>query len=69
MAILFVPGFMTDETIWDDCIEAFRPLGPIQHVDTSLDASIEEIAAARSALRRRNSCSSASPSAGTSHAR
>lgn len=45
MAILLIPGFMTDRRLWDDCLEAFRPLGPVQHVDTSRDGSIEDIAA------------------------
>ena len=45
MAILFVPGFMTDQTLWDDCIQAFEHQGPIHHVDTTLDSSVEGIAA------------------------
>ena len=44
MTILFVPGFMTDRTLWDDCIQAFEQHGPIHHVDTTLDSSVEEIA-------------------------
>lgn len=44
MAILFVPGFMTDQTLWGDCIQAFEQYGPIRHVDTTLGESVEEIA-------------------------
>jgi hypothetical protein len=41
MAILFVPGLMTDKTLWDDCIKAFEPYRPVRHVDTSRDGSVE----------------------------
>lgn len=44
MAVLLAPGFMTDASLWDDCLPAFSRYGDIRHVDASLDDSVEEIA-------------------------
>lgn len=45
LGILLVPGFMTDSSLWDDCLHAFDGFEPLRHVDTSRDDSIEAIAA------------------------
>jgi hypothetical protein len=50
MAILLVPGFMADATLWSDMTDALARFGPILHADLRHDASIEAMA------RRRRSC-------------
>jgi len=57
MALLLVPGFMADETLWNDMTAALARFGPIQHADLRHDTSVE--AMARRALA---SAPSSSPS-------
>lgn len=49
MTILLVPGYMADETLWDDVRARLAPFGPLVHADLRHDASLE--AMARRALR------------------
>lgn len=44
MAILLVPGFMADETLWDDMLPALARLGPVVHADLRHDTSVEAMA-------------------------
>lgn len=44
MSIVFAPGFMTDATLWDDCLPGLVAFGPFHHVDMTRDGSIEAIA-------------------------
>lgn len=44
MAILFIPGYMLDETLWDDVIKPLGKFGPVVHVDLRHDATIEAFA-------------------------
>lgn len=44
MAILLVPGFMADESLWSDMTPALERFGPIVHADLRHDASIEAMA-------------------------
>jgi pimeloyl-ACP methyl ester carboxylesterase len=44
MAILLVPGFMADETLWSDMTPSLARFGPVVHADLRHDASIEAMA-------------------------
>lgn len=44
MAILLVPGFMADESLWQDLLPRLEPFGPVVHADLRHDASIEAMA-------------------------
>jgi pimeloyl-ACP methyl ester carboxylesterase len=44
MSILFVPGFMADETLWSDMLPQLERFGPVQYADLSHDTSIEAMA-------------------------
>jgi pimeloyl-ACP methyl ester carboxylesterase len=44
MALLLVPGFMADETLWADLLLQLAPLGPIRHADLRHDTSVEAMA-------------------------
>lgn len=44
MSILLVPGYMADETLWDDVLPALGKFGPVTHADLRHDASIEAMA-------------------------
>lgn len=44
MAILLVPGFMADETLWSDVTAALERFGPIVHADLRHDGSVEAMA-------------------------
>jgi pimeloyl-ACP methyl ester carboxylesterase len=45
MSILLVPGYMADETLWDDVLAALDKFGPVLHADLRHDSSIEAMAA------------------------
>lgn len=42
--IVFISGFMTDATIWDEVMPALQPLGPVMHVDLNRATTITEMA-------------------------
>jgi len=44
MALLLVPGFMADETLWNDMTAALARFGPILHADLRHDTSVEAMA-------------------------
>jgi pimeloyl-ACP methyl ester carboxylesterase len=44
MALLLVPGFMADETLWNDMRAALARFGPILHADLRYDTSVEAMA-------------------------
>jgi pimeloyl-ACP methyl ester carboxylesterase len=44
MSILLVPGYMADETLWDDVRGALARYGPLVHADLRHDSSIEAMA-------------------------
>ncbi|WP_036172523.1 alpha/beta fold hydrolase [Massilia sp. 9096] len=44
MSILLVPGFMADETLWNDLLPRLAPFGPVVHADLRHDATIEAMA-------------------------
>jgi pimeloyl-ACP methyl ester carboxylesterase len=44
MAVLYVPGFMADATLWDELAVALSQFGPAHFADLSQDDSIEAIA-------------------------
>lgn len=44
MSILLVPGFMADETLWNDLLPRLAPFGPVAHADLRHDATIEAMA-------------------------
>ena len=44
MALLLVPGFMADETLWNDMTGALARFGPILHADLRHDTSVEALA-------------------------
>jgi pimeloyl-ACP methyl ester carboxylesterase len=44
MAILLVPGFMADETLWSDMTAALTRFGPIAYADLRHDTSVESMA-------------------------
>jgi len=44
MAILLVPGFMADETLWSDMTAALERFGPVIHADLRHDTSVEAMA-------------------------
>lgn len=44
MALLLVPGFMADETLWDDMLPALARFGPVVHADLRHDTSVEAMA-------------------------
>ena len=44
MSILLVPGFMADETLWNDLLPRLAPFGPIVHADLRHDSSVEAMA-------------------------
>ncbi|WP_296943214.1 alpha/beta fold hydrolase [uncultured Massilia sp.] len=44
MAILLVPGFMADATLWNDMTAALERFGPIVHADLRHDTSVEAMA-------------------------
>jgi pimeloyl-ACP methyl ester carboxylesterase len=44
MAILLVPGFMADETLWQDLLPRLERFGPVVHADLRHDTSIEAMA-------------------------
>lgn len=45
MTILLVPGYMADDTLWDDVAGALERFGPLLHADLRHDAGIEAMAA------------------------
>lgn len=45
MTILLVPGYMADETLWDDVAGPLARLGPLLHADLRHDAGIDDMAA------------------------
>jgi len=45
MTILLVPGYMADETLWDDLREPLAPFAPLVHADLRHDASLAAMAA------------------------
>ncbi|MCC2958367.1 alpha/beta hydrolase [Massilia sp. IC2-477] len=45
MSILLVPGYMADETLWDDVRGPLEQFGPVLHADLRHDDSIEAMAA------------------------
>jgi pimeloyl-ACP methyl ester carboxylesterase len=45
MSILLIPGYMLDETLWDDVLEGLAAFGPLTHADLRHDATIEAMAA------------------------
>jgi len=44
MPVLLVPGFMADETLWDDVAPALERFGPVVHADLRHDTSVEAMA-------------------------
>lgn len=44
MAILLVPGFMADDTLWSDMTVALDRFGPIAYADLRHDTSVESMA-------------------------
>ena len=44
MALLLVPGFMADETLWSDLLPRLQPFGPVTHADLRHDTSVEAMA-------------------------
>jgi len=44
MTILLVPGYMLDETLWDDVRGRLAPFGPLAHADLRHDSTIEDLA-------------------------
>lgn len=44
MALLLVPGFMADETLWNDMSAALARFGPVLHADLRHDTSVEAMA-------------------------
>jgi pimeloyl-ACP methyl ester carboxylesterase len=44
MSILLVPGYMADETLWDDVLGPLGKFGPVVHADLRHDSSIEAMA-------------------------
>ena len=44
MAILLVPGFMADETLWNDVAPALERFGPVVHADLRHDTSVDAMA-------------------------
>ena len=44
MSILLVPGYMADETLWDDVLQPLGKFGPVTHADLRHDSSIEAMA-------------------------
>ena len=45
MSILLVPGYMADETLWDDVADGLAQFGPVVHADLRHDPTIEAMAA------------------------
>jgi len=45
MTILLVPGYMADDTLWDDVAGPLARFGPLLHADLRHDTSIEAMAA------------------------
>ncbi len=45
MSLLLVPGYMLDETLWDDVAQGLGKFGPLVHADLRHDATIEAMAA------------------------
>jgi pimeloyl-ACP methyl ester carboxylesterase len=44
MALLLVPGFMADATLWNDMTAALERFGPVVHADLRHDTSVEAMA-------------------------
>jgi pimeloyl-ACP methyl ester carboxylesterase len=44
MSILLVPGFMANETLWNDLLPRLQAFGPVVHADLRHDATIEAMA-------------------------
>lgn len=44
MALLLVPGYMLDETLWDDMQDRLAPFGPLAHADLRHDSTLEAMA-------------------------
>lgn len=44
MALLLVPGYMLDETLWDDMRDRLAPFGPLAHADLRHDSTLEAMA-------------------------
>jgi pimeloyl-ACP methyl ester carboxylesterase len=44
MALVLVPGYMADETLWDDMRERLAPFGPLAHADLRHDTTLEALA-------------------------
>lgn len=44
MALLLIPGYMLDDTLWDDMRERLAPFGPLTHADLRHDSTLEAMA-------------------------
>ncbi|QJD99459.1 alpha/beta hydrolase [Massilia forsythiae] len=44
MSILLVPGFMADETLWDEVLPRLERFGPVLHADLRHDTSVAAMA-------------------------
>jgi len=44
MALLLVPGYMLDETLWGDMRDRLAPFGPLAHADLRHDSTLEAMA-------------------------
>ena len=44
MSLLLVPGYMLDETLWDDVAQGLGKFGPLAHADLRHDATIDAMA-------------------------
>lgn len=44
MTILLVPGYMLDETLWDDVRAPLEAFGPLVHADLRHDSTLEDMA-------------------------
>jgi pimeloyl-ACP methyl ester carboxylesterase len=44
MALVLVPGFMADDTLWSDMADGLAPFAPVLHADLRHDASIDAMA-------------------------
>lgn len=44
MSLLLVPGYMADDTLWDDMRDRLAPFGPLVHADLRHDSTLEDMA-------------------------
>jgi len=44
MSLLLVPGYMADDTLWDDLRDRLAPFGPLVHADLRHDSTLEDMA-------------------------